>query len=234
MTADRGRARELARSSAAVARMAAHLVTGPLLRDHRRAWGATAAECAMTLPGDEIVPAPRWGYTRAITIAAPAAAVWPWLVQMGQGRGGFYSYEMLENLIGCRIRNATRVEPRWQRLALGDGIRLHPRAPEMPVAVLVPERDLVLGGDPAGTAAGAGSPAARVIWGFHLRPAGRHACRLVVRGRTSYPRGVLPWLVWGPALVEPIGYVMEREMLVALQRMVEEGEAGAVRRGRAA
>jgi hypothetical protein len=87
---------------------------------------ATAAERAVTLPGDEIVPRPTTGYTLAASIAAPPSVVWPWLVQMGQGRGGFYTHEWVEKLLGADIHNADAIVPEWQRIAAGDRIRLTP------------------------------------------------------------------------------------------------------------
>ena len=67
------------------------------------------------LPGDELVNIVKGRYDHAITIKAPAAVVWPWIVQIGQNRGGYYSYELLENLVGCRIHNADRVIPEFLR-----------------------------------------------------------------------------------------------------------------------
>ena len=72
------------------------------------------------MPGDELVAHPVLGYTRAITINAPADRVWPWLVQMGQGRGGLYSFDGLENLVGCDIHSTDRILPAAQQLAVGD------------------------------------------------------------------------------------------------------------------
>ena len=77
-------------------------------------WGATRAESEATLPGDELAPRPGVGPTGAVTVDAPVEAVWSWLAQIGQDRGGFYSYEWLENLAGCRMRNAERIHPQWQ------------------------------------------------------------------------------------------------------------------------
>src|SRR5690606_9492474 len=82
--------------------------------------GATDAELERPLPGDHLVAEPKLGYTRAITIGAPVDDVWPWLVQIGQGRGGFYSYDTLENLVCCGIHSADRVLPEYQRLAVGN------------------------------------------------------------------------------------------------------------------
>jgi hypothetical protein len=67
----------------------------------------------MPLPGDDLVPDPGYEHTR--DVRAPAEEVWPWLAQIGQGRGGFYSYEWLENLAGCDIHNADEIRPEWQR-----------------------------------------------------------------------------------------------------------------------
>ena len=88
----------------------------------QRNWGATEEEVAMSLPGDELTPPPVEQNTRAITIAAPPEQVWPWLVQMGADRGGFYSYAWLENLFGLKIHNADRIVDDWQQLAVGDWV----------------------------------------------------------------------------------------------------------------
>jgi hypothetical protein len=77
-------------------------------------WGATAAEVARRLPGDELIPHPASVSTRAITIQAPVERVWPWVLQTGQERGGLYSYQWLENLFGSDIHNADRIMPAWQ------------------------------------------------------------------------------------------------------------------------
>ena len=99
--------------------IAAALLT-PFLRLWRTKWGATDAEVHRSLPGDDLIPHPKWRYTHAITIRASAAEVWPWLVQMGQGRGGMYSYEWLENLVGCDIHNAAD-QPVAERLQSESG-----------------------------------------------------------------------------------------------------------------
>ncbi|MGZ3681510.1 MAG: hypothetical protein ACXWQR_24345, partial [Ktedonobacterales bacterium] len=83
-------------------------------------WGATAAERRESLPGDALVPDPATTSTLAITVDAPVIAVWPWLAQIGQDRAGFYSYEWLENLAGCRMRNADHIYPEWQHRHIGE------------------------------------------------------------------------------------------------------------------
>ena len=81
----------------------------------------------MSLPGDELVDGRIIQTTEGVWIDAEASAVWPWLVQMGQDRGGLYSYEALENFFGLQYHNADRIHPEWQRLAPGDRVRLAPR-----------------------------------------------------------------------------------------------------------
>lgn len=87
---------------------------------------ATTDEKNSLLPGDELVDRPTIVATRGIDIAAPPEAVWPWVAQLGQERGGFYTYAWLENLVGCRMVNADRMNPQWQDVAVGDIVRLHP------------------------------------------------------------------------------------------------------------
>ena len=108
-------------------------------------WGASTQEAAGPLPGDELVPTPRMQSTRAVTIHAPAADVWPWLVQLGAGRGGMYSYDLLENAAGLGIHSADRILPEHQRLDVGDVIPLGPDV-GIPVRQIVAGSVLALGG----------------------------------------------------------------------------------------
>src|SRR4051794_27690859 len=89
-------------------------------RQYFRNWGTTKEESRMSLLGDELVGGPLVQTTEGVWINAPASSVWPWLVQMGQDRGGLYSYEALENLVGLYYHNAGRIHPEWQRLVGGD------------------------------------------------------------------------------------------------------------------
>ena len=105
-------------------------------------WGASTQESAGPLPGDELVRTPRMQSTRAVTINAPAADVWPWLVQLGAGRGGMYSYDALENAAGLGMRSADRILPEYQRLDVGDVI---PLGPDVGIPVRRLETGSVLG-----------------------------------------------------------------------------------------
>jgi hypothetical protein len=157
-------------------------------RRYFRNWGATKEEAQMVLPGDELIEEPATQTTEAEWINAPAARVWPWLLQLGQDRGGLYSYSLLENLVGLHIRNADGIHPAWAQLAPGDSVRLVPKGwmglcdgVTMTVAGLEPERSLVLRGSPL--------PSGRdAVWSFHIAPSGKDRCRLLVRRRTRVRR----------------------------------------------
>jgi hypothetical protein len=113
-------------------------------------WGATGQESREPLPGDDLIADPDLTATRAIPIRAPADRVWPWIAQLRQGRGGFYSYDLLENLVGCDIHSADRIEPDWQDVSEGDQVRLAPKV-DLAVVFLEQGRSLVLrGGIPMG------------------------------------------------------------------------------------
>ena len=179
------------------------------------------------MPGDELVPHPMLGYTRAIMIEAPPERVWPWLVQMGQGRGGLYSFDGLENLVGCGIHSADRVLADFQELAVGDLIRLGPVGyPCFRVDRVEFSACLVLvGADPRPphAAASADAEAGRATWQWQLRPtqSGRRT-RLVTRQRLSYTPTTAMGVMWH--LVEPVGFVMERRMLTGIKHRAERDQ----------
>jgi len=218
----RGILRPLSQVVVGGTQVAAALATAPVRRTRFNRWGATPAEVVAALPGDELVPKPMLGYTRAISIAAPVEAVWPWLAQIGQGRGGLYSFDGLENLFRCGIHSADAVLPEHQELNAGDLIRLGPEGyPCFRVVQVDPPTTLVLlGADPkppheVGHDVGAGPVS---TWQWALKPTdGGRSTRLVVRQRLAYPK--TQRVMWH--LVEPVGFVMEREMLRGLKRRAE-------------
>ena len=179
-------------------------------------WGATDAEVRAALPGDELVPRPDMTATRGVTIRAAADGVWPWIAQLGQGRGGFYSYDFLENLLGCDIHSADRIVPEYQRVEIGTQVKL---APEVALTVALcsskPQCALVLrGGIPMGP-----MPAPYdFTWAFVLRAGPGGSTRLVVRERYGYLRR------WAPLIVEPaelISFVMSQRMLRSIRSRAE-------------
>jgi hypothetical protein len=183
------------------------------LRPWHIRWGATDDEIARPLPGDEIVPRPRKWSTRAITIAAPAEAIWPWIAQIGQGRGGLYSYDWLENLVGCDIHSADRVIPELQYLEVGDVVRLGPEGyPAYHVVAIEPDRVLVLGGnDP---------DMGMHSWAFVLESIDEQTARLIVRSRDDYPPTLANVIIWR-LITEPVHFVMERKMLLGIKQRAE-------------
>jgi hypothetical protein len=202
----------------------ATLAASPLIRGAYNRWGVDDGELAAGLPGDELVADPDLGYTRGITIGSPPGKVWPWVAQIGQGRGGFYSYDGLENLFRCDIHSADHVLPEYQDLAVGDVVRLAPGgAPSFRVRAVHPPEVLVLvsAGMPATGAAGTGEPGPDepvVTWQWVLRPLdGGRRTRLLVRQRLSRPRAQR--LLW--RFVEPVGFVMERRMLGGIKDRAE-------------
>ena len=184
-------------------------------RRHLR-WGATDEEVGAVLPGDELLDPVDLVATRAVTITALRTEVWPWLAQMGQGRGGLYSYDVLENLLGCDIHSADRIVPEWQGIKAGDQVRLHPELP-LVVAVVQPGRALVLRSGPP---AGRGGAPYEFTWAFVLGPAPSGRTRLVVRERYRYRRP------WAALVAEPValaGFVMTERMLRGIRRRAEDG-----------
>lgn len=187
-------------------------------RQYFRNWGATKEEAQMVLPGDELIEEPAVQTTEAEWIDAPAARVWPWLLQLGQDRGGLYSYSLLENLAGLHIRNADGIHPVWAQLAPGDSVRLVPNGwmglrdgGTMTVAGLEPERSLVLRGSPPLSGGDA-------VWSFHIAPCGEERCRLLVRRRTRvrHRRDVVK-----VELAGPITALMTRGMLRGIKSRVQ-------------
>ena len=191
-----------------------------LVRARYLRWGATDEELKVGLPGDELVGAADLTATRAVTVRAGADLVWPWIAQLGQGRGGFYSYDFLENLVGCDIHSAERVVADWQSVEVGDAVHLHPEV-TLIVAVVEPGRGLVLRG---GVPIGRTPPPYDFTWAFVLRDQADGSTRLVVRERYGYSRR------WAWLLVEPIeliSFVMSRRMLRGIAARAERAARSA-------
>jgi hypothetical protein len=191
----------------------------PLIRPWRIRWGATSAEVAQALPGDEIIPTPRAAWTHAVTIHATCDRVWPWIVQIGCRRAGWYSYDLLDN--GGQP-SAQRILPEHQRLAVGDLIPMIPQGDfPIPVAVIESDRALVLGGN---LPTSPEDPIA-ATWTFVILPHGERATRLISRWRANWRPGLFPDLAWG-VLIEAIGFVMDRKMLLGIKRRAEAESRG--------
>lgn len=169
-----------------------------------------------SLPGDDLLPDADLVATRAMAIDAHPEAVWPWIAQLGQGRGGFYSYDALENLVGCDIHSSDVIVDRWQAPAPGDEFKLHPEV-ALSVAEARPNEALVIrGGAPMGEV----PPPYDFVWAFVIvSEAGSPSrSRLVVRERYKYEKP------WAPFIVEPVGAVsffMTQKMMRGIRERAE-------------
>lgn len=196
----------------------APVVYASWIRPRIRSWGATPAETTRTFPGDELIPDPNGGATMGTTLPAPPERVWPWLLQMGGGRGGWYSWDWVDN---AGAPSADRIVPEWQDLEVGQHLQ-RPASPAVPkdpanwwtVAVLEPNRTLVLqtsydlfgrSFDPrTGPVPWASTEG---TWGFYLKEAPRGRTRLVVRTRSrSRPLLTRPLVL---LVGEPVHFIMQ-------------------------
>jgi len=184
----------------------------PFLRSRRVRWGATDAEVNRSLPGDQLVPNPKGGYTHAITIRTPHQQVWPWVAQIGQGRGGFYSYDFLENLVGCNIHSVDRIVPEFQHNEASEGLRLHPKMPPMPIATIESGRTLLFSVRM--------DPDTPLTWLFFLEEPNERTTRLIVRWLFDYKPSLLKKIGYG-LLLESIACVMGRKMLLGIKQRAE-------------
>lgn len=184
-------------------------------------WGATDSEASAVMAGDEFVTGGAAQSTRAITIAAAPERVWPWLLQLGQDRGGFYSYEFLENLVGTDMKYVDTLNPRLQRWKLGDKLWMYPPdklggAGYATLQRLDPGSALVFGTRQIGTSL---TEPTDGTWAFVLAPC-EHGTRLLVRGRgaarTSFLLRAFDRLVF-----EPMHFVMERKMMEGIKARAE-------------
>ena len=208
-------------AAAAVAGVAA-VAYGRCFDPWHQRWGATDGELGLRLPGDELLAGPAHQITRAITVEASREDVWPWLVQLGADRGGFYTYDWLENLFGLDIHNADTIVPGWQRLEVGDMVwAAGSRTGGWVVELIVPNRALVMKVADVDTRRavtrhdGIGF---EFQWTFALRERPGGGTRLIVRERVAYGRLLTRWLM---APVGPISFVITRNTLLGVRRLVE-------------
>jgi hypothetical protein len=194
----------------ALALLAALSVLYRLLRGPILTWGATREEAAARLLGDELLENAHGVTTRAITIDAPAATVWPWLAQMGPSpRGGAYTYDWIENLLGLDMHSADRVLVEFQHPKVGDTIGLGPN--RMRLERVEPPHVLAWRSEDGNW-----------VWTFVLEEQAG-TTRLISRNRFRLPTllariGMLP--------MEPSSLVMERKMLRGIKERAERLASG--------
>ena len=192
----------------------------PMARARRSRWGAPPEVVGRRHPGDDLVPEPRSGWTHAVEVAAPVARVWPWVAQIGADRAGFYSYSWLENLVGCALRDAERIHPEWE-MHEGDALVLHPAAPPLRIVSLEPGHHLVAYGAPDEEARREGRPWIAASWLFLVEEMTPGLTRVVSRYRCATSDDARTRILFGPALVEPIGDTMDRRMLKGIRARAE-------------
>jgi hypothetical protein len=181
------------------------------LRHRILTWGATAEEGRDRLPGDELLEGADGVATRAIAIDAPASAVWPWLAQMGPSpRGGAYTYDWIENLLGLNMHSADHVLPEFQHPSLGDTIGYGGN--RMRIERVEPGHVLAWRSEDGNW-----------VWSFILRESGG-VTRLISRNRFRLPS--LPARA-GMLLMEPASLIMERKMLLGIKHRAERLAAAA-------
>jgi hypothetical protein len=178
-------------------------------------WGASPAELVKSLPGDDVVSAPWYRSTRALTIAAAVEEVWPWVAQLGQDRGGFYSYTWVENMLLADIHNARAVNPDWLEREAGELLPLTP--PNYPLGLVRRKEGSV------GPHIRSFEPNSAMVldgWGsFVLLPIGIGYTRLIIRDPTK-PLPLPAQLLW-KLLFEPGHFAMERQMMKGIKARAE-------------
>jgi hypothetical protein len=176
-----------------------------LVRGRVLTWGATPDEAVARLPGDELLEDADGVATRAVEIDAPASAVWPWIAQMGPApRGGAYTYDWIENLLGLNMHSVNRVLPDFQRPQVGETITYGKN--RMRVERAEPGHVLAWRSEDGNW-----------VWTFVLSPTAA-GTRLISRNRFRLPRLVDRI---GMAPMEPASLLMERKMLLGIKQRAE-------------
>jgi hypothetical protein len=181
-----------------------------LLMPRMDRWGASADEIGASLPGDELVPSARMGYTRAVSINASPEQIYPWIVQIGADRGGWYSYEWFEtNILHCKVTNADSIHQEWQGLEVGGQVKMCPdenMPPAYKVARMDPGQAIVLGHQDGDQWVEA--------WQFVLFPQEDGSTRLVIRSRNAAEG-------WFWDVMRPGEFVMMHGMLLGIKERAE-------------
>jgi len=173
-------------------------------------WGASAEDVDRAMPGDDLLEYADLVSTRAIRIDAPPSAIWPWLVQMGSGKGGLYTYDWIENLLGPNMQRLDEILPQFQDRKVRDLEQLGSKGPRLRVAVLDTEQALVVRSEDGNW-----------VWAFCLYPAQDGRTTLVSRNQIATP-GASRWTrLFNTFVMEPGSLIMERKMLQGIRQRAE-------------
>jgi hypothetical protein len=184
-----------------------------LMRPWMNRWGTRPADRKLVFPGDEVVGAPNYEAMMGVVVNAPPEAIWPWLIQLGRGRGGLYSYDWLDRVFGfLDAPSAKAILPGIQALRPGDKIPIGKDPKRFyTVRTVVPNRALVVSLEDE-------RMGWKWAWGFHLVPEGGHT-RLFSRNRSYVPPRLATVLMW--AFIELPAFIMTRRMLLNLRDRAE-------------
>jgi hypothetical protein len=181
-----------------------------LLMPWMDSWGASQEEIAASFTGDGLVPSPRITYTRAVSIHATPAEIYPWIIQLGAEKGGMYSYEWFEtNILRCELINADRIHAEWQNLKVGDPMKMCPGTsgpPPYEIAILEKDHAIVMGHKQNGDWI--------EVWQFILVPQNDGSTRLLIRSRST-----AQGLLWD--VIRPAEFVMMRGMMLGIKERSE-------------
>jgi hypothetical protein len=197
-----------------------------MFKSLRDRWGMSYKELSKSFPGDFLVPQPRSQFTHAIEINAPANFVWPWIAQIGQGRGGFYSYEALENLVGLGIYNADQILPEYQHPKIGDLIHFGPND-AYPLVICEDGKAMAIenwydvdNNSVYNQALESPMNYLHLSWLWMVEPIDENRSRFVSRNRVDYSPSFKNRLLLG-LLAEPVVFAMDRKMCYGIKRRAE-------------
>ncbi|UCG83496.1 MAG: hypothetical protein JSW38_01360 [Dehalococcoidia bacterium] len=203
------------------------LLISPFLRAKLRTWDSTEEELFRELPGDELIKEVKGWYNHAITINTAPANVWPWIVQLGQNKGGFYSYELLENIVGCDIHNADEIVADFQYTAVDDKVTMTPKgAPYLVTAIdqgrafLLRLRVNLQTQETVGIADPLPEKYQDSSWLFFLEETDKGSTRLITRSRNDWNQSRANTSFYG--IFGVISMVMDRKMLKGIKKRAEK------------
>ena len=196
------------------------------LKSARSHWGLTKSEANRYLLGDELVLEPKAQFSHGVDINAPSSSVWPWVAQIGQGRGGFYTYTALENIAGLNIQNADSIIPEFQNPKVGTLIPFSP-TDAYPIAILEKNKAIVLSFSYDMDKSAIIDPDQslpenyfQLSWLWYIEDLGPNRSRFISRNRLSYSDSIKNKILFG-WLMEPVVFAMDRKMCLGIKKRAE-------------
>lgn len=192
-----------------------------ILRYLLRDLGATQEERDKEWPGDALLNRIDRAFTRAIDIDAEPEQIWPWIVQIGREKAGFYSYELVENLAGFRVTNRETILPEFQTLREGEFISFHPNGQGVYAAMVKPNEHLVCRSWKDEREVVEETPVTKDTWSFYIVKTGERNCRLIIRFCSETLRPDFLYVIVTLLFTAPVDFVMEYKMMRTIKRLAE-------------